>query len=163
MIFLSHIKIRHAYDFSLCFPPELLMSFLSFTTDYYVTCGVTCCNVSQLSVYVKIDWYFAHLRPYLLALISHNPKIIGDGSLQYSWLSTMGKNCLKFIHYFIIIFFFQCIYSSINRPFLTKNNYSSKDPLYSFYIKYAVIENRWEKISYSKRFIKQVNPSQRLP
>ena len=25
---LSHIKIRHAYDFSLCFAPELLMSFL---------------------------------------------------------------------------------------------------------------------------------------
>ena len=24
---LSHIKIRHAYDFSLCFPHELLMSF----------------------------------------------------------------------------------------------------------------------------------------
>jgi hypothetical protein len=65
----------------------------------------------------------------------------------------MGKNCLKFIHYFII--FFQCIYSSINRPFLTKNNYSSQDPLYSFYMKYSVIENRWEKILYSKRFIKQ--------
>jgi hypothetical protein len=29
MIFLSHIKIRHAYDFSLCLPPELLMSFLT--------------------------------------------------------------------------------------------------------------------------------------
>ena len=25
----SHIKIRHAYDFSLCFPHELLMSFLN--------------------------------------------------------------------------------------------------------------------------------------
>ena len=24
----SHIQIRHAYDFSLCFPHELLMSFL---------------------------------------------------------------------------------------------------------------------------------------
>jgi hypothetical protein len=24
---LSHIKIRHAYDFPLCFPNELLMSF----------------------------------------------------------------------------------------------------------------------------------------
>ena len=32
--------------------------------------------------------------------------------------------------------------SSINRPFLTKNNYSSQDPLYSFYMKYSVIENR---------------------
>jgi hypothetical protein len=25
----QHIKIRHAYDFSLCFPHELLMSFLN--------------------------------------------------------------------------------------------------------------------------------------
>ena len=30
----------------------------------------------------------------------------------------MGKNCLKCIHYSII--FFQCVCSSINRPFLTK-------------------------------------------
>jgi hypothetical protein len=47
------------------------------------------------------------------------------------------------------------MYSSINRPFLTKNSYSSEDPLYSFYMKYSVIENRWGKILYSKRFIKQ--------
>ena len=65
----------------------------------------------------------------------------------------MGKNSLNFIHYFII--FFQCVYSSINRPFLKKNNYSSQDPLYSLYIKYSVIENRLEKILYSKRFVKQ--------
>jgi hypothetical protein len=58
-----------------------------------------------------------------------------------------GKNCLKFILYFII--FFQCIYSSINRPFLTKNNYSSQGPLYYFYMKYSVIEKRWEKYSKS--------------
>jgi hypothetical protein len=66
---------------------------------------------------------------------------------------SLGKNCLKFIHYFIISF--QSIYSSIKRPFLTENNYSSQDPLYSFYMKNSVIENRWEKILYSKRFIKQ--------
>ena len=30
----QHIKIRHAYDFSLCFPHELLMSFRKkFTTE----------------------------------------------------------------------------------------------------------------------------------
>ena len=74
-------------------------------------------------------------KKYILMIVSH------------------GENSLNFIHYFII--FFQCIYSSTNRPFLTKNNYSSQDPLYSFYMKYSVKENRREKILYSKRFIKQ--------
>jgi hypothetical protein len=65
----------------------------------------------------------------------------------------MGKNSLTFIYYFII--FFPCIYSSINRPFQTKNSYSSQDHLYLFYMKCSIIENRWEKILYNKRFIKQ--------
>jgi hypothetical protein len=47
------------------------------------------------------------------------------------------------------------MYSSMNRPFPTKNSYSSEDPLYSFYMKYSVTENRWGKILYGKRFIKQ--------
>ena len=33
----QHIKIRHAYDFSLCFPHELLMSFLSYFKTSLVT------------------------------------------------------------------------------------------------------------------------------
>jgi hypothetical protein len=68
---------------------------------------------------------------------------------MYSWLPAIGKSCLNFIHYFII--FSQNIYSSINRPFLRKNNYSSQDPLYSFYMKYPVIKKGWEKILYSKK------------
>jgi hypothetical protein len=51
------------------------------------------------------------------------------------------KNCLKCIHYFIIsnVYTHQLIVLS------KKNNYSSQDSLYSFYMKYSVIENRWEK------------------
>jgi hypothetical protein len=88
--------------------------------------------------YLNLKKIFCLRKKYILMIVSH------------------GKNSLNFIHYFII--FFQCIYSSINRPFLTKNNYSSQDPLYSFYMKYSVKENRWEKILYSKSFIHSVFP-----
>jgi hypothetical protein len=80
--------------------------------------------------YLNLKKIFCLRKKYILMIVSH------------------GKNSLNFIHYFII--FFQCIYSSINRPLLTKNNYSSQDPLYSFYMKYSVIENRWEKILYTR-------------
>ena len=41
----QHIKIRHAYDFSLCFPHELLMSFCN--AYKYV-------GISQLNVHVSV-------------------------------------------------------------------------------------------------------------
>jgi hypothetical protein len=75
-------------------------------------------------------------------------KIFCLGKKYILMIVSHGENSLNFIHYSII--FFQCIYSSTNRPFLTKNNYSSQDPLYTFYMKYSVKENRREKYYIAK-------------
>ena len=46
----QHIKIRHAYDFSLCFPHELLMSFLKFYKEHFKTF----CEAFVVEFYLKL-------------------------------------------------------------------------------------------------------------
>ena len=41
----SHIQIRHAYDFSLCFLHELLMSFLNIYTYEYIKLILQSCFI----------------------------------------------------------------------------------------------------------------------
>ena len=52
MIF-YHIKIRHAYDFSLCFPPELLMSFLNIDSVAIESCDVKDVHLPETWAYGK--------------------------------------------------------------------------------------------------------------
>ena len=49
----SHIQIRHAYDFSLCFLHELLMSFLIQFTVH---------------IYIQIHTYTIHTHMYLIVI-----------------------------------------------------------------------------------------------
>jgi hypothetical protein len=64
----QHIKIRHAYDFSLCFPHELLMSFWNLCKALYLVNGnildvkskynYTCKTAEKLGQSKVNDWMY---------------------------------------------------------------------------------------------------------